>query len=1046
MKIFQIKTEERSPIIILMLMFFCIVGSSITGSSARDTFFLTQFDKSLLPLMFAVVAAFMVGAIIVYNRLASELDLVKVIILSSSFFCLTLVIIRLNLNGIVIPIFYAWTDVIISITIFQFWLLANEIFDARQAKRLFSFIGIGGSIAGISAGYLIRPFVKRYGADDLLIPTIVMIAMIAVFANFLNPYRSNTQFKKSDNKPVSNKTVFDPYLKSILVMVCSAAVCSRIIEYQFKITAVNSYEASTELAAFFGEYYMFLNATTLVMQLFLTGYILNRFGILGGLIFLPIGLAMGSLSFLILTNLSSISLARLFDQAFKFSIQSASSEVLWTPVPKQKARRAKPLIDSSIKSIAEGVVGIFIYIIMITKLLPSDKIYLLSAPVVIITIFWLINNFRIKKRYISTIEDAINHRHLNLENLQIDETDSHIINTIDTALNDDDINKQLFAIDLIKNLPLNSWHKTLNKLVINGKFDIQKRILILASDKDPFIDNKIIKKLSKGNNEIAALAIMLINDNEIKISIDRIINNLDHNNTHIKAASAVRLLRVHHNNNKAKKVLNDFLDIKDKATTALALDYLKTSSDLLPRNVLYELLSHPSIQISISALSVAKNRLDNYYLPAIISNLENTKIAQSARSVLKQYNEIDVITMLEKQLKINISNLSLLKGIVRCLGEYPTEKSIIIIKSLLNNTNYDLCIVCSEALLKIAKRQEVQKHFRRPLLNEIKFLSDQYFSLHCFKMLIFNRKGSELIIDQLISEERKLLQIILRLVTLQIPNSPIESHIKHIIDNSDTDLPYILEFFDTSFGKDIRDILMPIIDPDISFNKKDVKKIQKKNDILFNIKSWSESDHSWKSVIAIDYILDHDNTIIENIDWSKVTPSIFLAEIFNKNKNFSPLIPITKYKDQSEPTMFTILEKTILLKTVDLFQDIPGELLSQISQISRAKNYQQNDFIFKEGDSGDSLFIVLNGEISIKKGDKIIAKLERGASLGEMAILDNETRSADAVASKDSILLKINQDVFYELMESNADIMKQIIKLLTSRIRKANSKLEQSLK
>ena len=392
MKIFQIKPEERSPIIFLMLMFFCIVGSSITGSSARDTFFLTQFDKSLLPLMFAVVAVFMVGAIMIYNHLASELDLVKVIIISSSFFCFTLVLIRLNLNGIIIPIFYAWTDVIISITIFQFWLLANEIFDARQAKRLFSFIGIGGSIAGISAGYLIRPFVKNYGADDLLIPTIVMIAMIPVFANFLSPYRSKKQIKKSNNKPVNNKTVLDPYLKSILVMVCSAAVCSRIIEYQFKITAVNSYESSTELAAFFGEYYMFLNAITLVMQLFLTGYVLTRFGVLGGLIFLPIGLAMGSLSFLILTNLSSIFLARLFDQAFKFSIQSASSEVLWTPVPKQKARRAKPLIDSSIKSVAEGIVGIFIYIIIITKLLPSDKIYLLSAPVVFITILWFINN------------------------------------------------------------------------------------------------------------------------------------------------------------------------------------------------------------------------------------------------------------------------------------------------------------------------------------------------------------------------------------------------------------------------------------------------------------------------------------------------------------------------------------------------------------------------------------------------------------------------------------------------------------------------------
>ena len=143
--------------------------------------------------------------------------------------------------------------------------------------------------------------------------------------------------------------------------------------------------------------------------------------------------------------------------------------------------------------------------------------------------------------------------------------------------------------------------------------------------------------------------------------------------------------------------------------------------------------------------------------------------------------------------------------------------------------------------------------------------------------------------------------------------------------------------------------------------------------------------------------------------------------------------------------MFSILEKTMLLKTVDLFQDIPGELLSQISQISKASDYEKGEVIFNEGDYGDSMFIVIEGEVSIQKNGKSIALLDKGSSLGEMALLDNETRSADATAKKDSVLLKINQDVFYELMESNADIMKQIIKLLTSRIRDANSKLEKTL-
>ena len=174
--------------------------------------------------------------------------------------------------------------------------------------------------------------------------------------------------------------------------------------------------------------------------------------------------------------------------------------------------------------------------------------------------------------------------------------------------------------------------------------------------------------------------------------------------------------------------------------------------------------------------------------------------------------------------------------------------------------------------------------------------------------------------------------------------------------------------------------------------------------------------------------------------------SQIISEIFIKHKDLNKSIPLEKFQKQTEKTMFTILEKTILLKTVDLFQNIPGELLSQVSQISKARNFAKDQTVFKEGDSGDSMFIVIKGRVAITKGDKEIASLEKGASLGEMALLDHEERSANAIAKEDSVLLKINQDVFYELMESNADIMKQIIKLLTSRIRNVNARLEESLK
>ena len=63
-----------------------------------------------------------------------------------------------------------------------------------------------------------------------------------------------------------------------------------------------------------------------------------------------------------------------------------------------------------------------------------------------------------------------------------------------------------------------------------------------------------------------------------------------------------------------------------------------------------------------------------------------------------------------------------------------------------------------------------------------------------------------------------------------------------------------------------------------------------------------------------------------------------------------------------------------------------------------------------------------------------------------MALLDKEPRSADATTEQDALLLKIDQIGFYELMEGNAEIMKQILLTLTQRIRDMNTKLEAEVK
>jgi len=139
--------------------------------------------------------------------------------------------------------------------------------------------------------------------------------------------------------------------------------------------------------------------------------------------------------------------------------------------------------------------------------------------------------------------------------------------------------------------------------------------------------------------------------------------------------------------------------------------------------------------------------------------------------------------------------------------------------------------------------------------------------------------------------------------------------------------------------------------------------------------------------------------------------------------------------------MYSTLEKTLLLKSVSLFAEIPAETLSRVAQITEEVTFPAPATIFSDGDYGDCLYIVAAGAVRIHKGGKELAVLRKGQCLGEMAILDQAPRSADAAVLEDATLLKVSQEDFFEVMSGHPQIMHAIIRLLTGRLREANEKL-----
>ena len=139
-----------------------------------------------------------------------------------------------------------------------------------------------------------------------------------------------------------------------------------------------------------------------------------------------------------------------------------------------------------------------------------------------------------------------------------------------------------------------------------------------------------------------------------------------------------------------------------------------------------------------------------------------------------------------------------------------------------------------------------------------------------------------------------------------------------------------------------------------------------------------------------------------------------------------------------------LLEKVLLLKSLSIFKDSPETILADLAPLMKEEEIEQGTVVFEENEPGDCMYIILTGQIEIRKGKTLLAVLQEKEVFGELSLLDAETRSATATAKTDCILFKIDQDPFYELIDSRPEVARGFIKILCKRLRQLNEKTAQN--
>ena len=140
-----------------------------------------------------------------------------------------------------------------------------------------------------------------------------------------------------------------------------------------------------------------------------------------------------------------------------------------------------------------------------------------------------------------------------------------------------------------------------------------------------------------------------------------------------------------------------------------------------------------------------------------------------------------------------------------------------------------------------------------------------------------------------------------------------------------------------------------------------------------------------------------------------------------------------------------------VLKKVTLFEGLTSEQLNKVATIAKERSFEASKPIFKEGERGDEFFVIMAGKVRISKnvpgiGEEALAILEPGSYFGEMALIDDTPRSADAFAHIPATVAVFKRDQLDALMFTDKDIayvlLWTFVRTLSDRLRETNDKIK----
>ncbi|HEX7422129.1 MAG TPA: hypothetical protein VF505_19765, partial [Thermoanaerobaculia bacterium] len=502
---------------------FCMGLATVFFETAASALFLTRFPATAIPIVYIAAAIVSVMAGLAYSRLERRIAFWPLMTGTLVFLAISVLLFRvaISFTGAAIVVFalFVWYRLLSILTDVEYWAVATRLYDIRQAKRLFGFIGSGEVTARMAGAFAIPLLVRFMGTNNLIV-----LSAISLFACLLllTAVKAGTPIEKktADRGPRTEdgrRVWADPYVRSIIAVAALGILGKHFVDFSFLQQIQNHHHDANQLAVFFGIFSGVTQALNLVIRLTISGRYLQRFGIAAGLQTLP-AVHLLCTAALIVVAFAYPGAAALFwlvianqgiYKTLKHPIDNPSIKVLYQPL-RRDTRLAVQVINEVIATpLAIGVAGGVM--LLFTRVVGFD-LRVFSVIMLVTFILWIAASRVAWRRYVIALRDALQRRHVDVDVLDaLDEaslgalrehvTSSHpeeaiYALTLLERIGDGDIGTMLVDATRHPSPTVRSYAATRTK-------DSERLREMIASDEQPVADAALIAL--RGTPEAAAM-------------------------------------------------------------------------------------------------------------------------------------------------------------------------------------------------------------------------------------------------------------------------------------------------------------------------------------------------------------------------------------------------------------------------------------------------------------------------------------------------------------------------------------------------------------